>query len=96
MINTKPIDYDPQWRGWDSKFDYTVKFPENQDKTYSFFRKKKFLIECYAEHSYREDSLIGRVSLDLLSILAGPSLQHHTLLSVTIQNELKKIQNNLE
>ena len=79
-----PLGFDPEWKGWESSFTYdcVILMPPAAINVQKFLEKEILVVECYASHSFREDSLIGRVKVDLLTVLAGPSAHYHTLLSV--------------
>ena len=75
------LAFNPEWNGWKEDFTYkvTMEEPVTHSKMEHILRDQKFVVTCYAEHSFREDSLIGSVVIDVFTALSGPPDHYHTL-----------------
>ena len=56
-----------------------IEKPITYERMQHVLKDQKFVVTCYAEHSFREDSLIGSVVMDVFTVLNGPPDHYHTL-----------------
>lgn len=69
-------DYNPQWPDFELQVSHTVVPPAGQElsveQTTAALEQQFLVVECFAKHSLRKDSLIGVARVSLLILTAGP------------------------